>query len=368
MDEIVTMEAAEEAMRLIGDCRAPSQFSRFTRGKVIKQLAKAYGMLDSGKAVFHMNHLGTGNCAISTGRRTPKPIMFLAHLDEVSYAIQVKVGIGRYKLAPLCYHMIREGSRPAVALRFRGTDVEVAARGELVSEDNGRAIYFQTDNDSLQRGVRVCFESRVEIDSSDWTIHGSVDDAFAVAAQVLTSAVLARLGMDSITVLTDEEEGVTDAGNLSFCKGGARLFNRTPKSELPDLVVVSDIHESDNMRDGAGSSVRPGDGACFAEVSSWGRGEVVPPHLFEFERELGQALKQYNISLLENPDGYVSRSDGVSAMTFTPNVMTVGFLGRDRHFTKIPSANLKDLVHLAKSLCVYAAFAHDDEWRSAYLG
>ena len=59
----------------------------------------------------------------------------------------------------------------------------------------------------------------------------------------------------------------------------------------------------------------------------------------------------------ESNNAYTSRSDDVSVLLKTPNILLLGFPGLDRHFdTAEPKANLSDIVDLSKAL-VYMASA-----------
>ena len=64
---------------------------------------------------------------------------------------------------------------------------------------------------------------------------------------------------------------------------------------------------------------------------------------------------------------YVSRSDCVSAMMATQNVVLMGFPGAYSHFDKTPRAHIDDLVSLSKSLAVLIATAQSSDWRKYYL-
>ena len=77
-------------------------------------------------------------------------------------------------------------------------------------------------------------------------------------------------------------------------------------------------------------------------------------------------LAPYGIQLTENED-YVSRSDDVSALQYTQNVNLIGFPGIYPHFDRTPTTRCSDLVHLSKTLVVYALIAQDPEWRGTFL-
>jgi hypothetical protein len=58
----------------------------------------------------------------------------------------------------------------------------------------------------------------------------------------------------------------------------------------------------------------------------------------------------------ESNNAYSSRSDDVSVMLKTPNIILLGFPGVNRHFDKgEPRAHLDDVVDLAKSLVYFSA-------------
>jgi hypothetical protein len=184
----------------------------------------------------------------------------------------------------------------------------------------------------------------------------------------LAAEALSHYPVEALFALTDEEEGVVDAGNQSFSRGSARLFRRTPPERLPDLVIVSDVHAATDKNTGQpASQLVGGRGAVFTGVASQARGAVTPPHLLSFQRLLAQDLAGKGISLVEEV-GYVSRSDCVSAMMVTPNVLRVGFTGVYSHFAQTPQAHIDDLVHLAKTIAAWVVIAQNEEWQSRYTG
>ena len=83
-------------------------------------------------------------------------------------------------------------------------------------------------------------------------------------------------------------------------------------------------------------------------------------------REVSGLLNEKGISMREN-ESYVSRSDCVSAMMATQNVVLMGFPGAYSHFLKTPRAHIDDLVALSKSLTVLIAAAQSSDWRKHYL-
>ncbi|MCA1643973.1 MAG: hypothetical protein LC797_00405 [Chloroflexi bacterium] len=145
--------------------------------------------------------------------------------------------------------------------------------------------------------------------------------------------------------------------------------HRVPPDQLPQLAIVVDSHEAEDMADGRGPSrLQPGGGACFGEAASRGRGGITQPRLYAFQRTLGAFLETRSVALRENADGYFSRSDCVPLMLATPNVGLLGYLLSHRHFDGQPRAHPADLVHLARSLAVYALVAQSADWRTAHLG
>lgn len=144
--------------------------------------------------------------------------------------------------------------------------------------------------------------------------------------------------------------------------GGSRLLRYF---DQPNLVIASDIHEAIEMYGGSGPiNFKPGNGASFVEKSSNGLGEITPPHLYELMRLLARALESKGIYLTENIGGYVSRTEGVNAMLRTPNISLIGFLGANRHFqSDVESANINDLVNLAKSVVCLSLLTKTKIWK-----
>lgn len=145
------------------------------------------------------------------------------------------------------------------------------------------------------------------------------------------------------------------SGNQMIGRGGSRIINRL---EPPDLAMVIDMQQAldpenpgaDNPEDCA----KLGEGAVLSEFSSIARGAVTPPHLFAMGRHVAGLLSDFGVKIQE-PRGYTSRSDDVSVMLKTPNILLLGFPGLNRHFDQVaPKANPADVMHLSKAL-VYMA-------------
>ena len=377
LDRSITLHRAASVFARLGDTYAPSQVARHTRGRVLREMLEAEPDRRAGLIGCDANLWTTGTVAVHVGSGHRKPVWLIAHLDAISYAVQRKES-DRFRLIPLCYHQITHGRRPARALHYslQTRTMETFAVGEIVTEDSGQRVYFETDAVELPGDARIVYETQTRVDWDTLMVEGNIDNAFACAALYLASVCLGTLrasdthaAPEVLAAFPDEEEGVTSAGNQAFCKGSMRLFHRTPLDRLPDLVVVSDVQEAEDMADGPGAGRQGmGQGATFAGVSSLGKGGVVPPPLLAFQRSLATFLRREGVLLRENTGGYLSRSDDVSAMLYTPNVAMIGFLGVHRHFDGgVPRANLADLVHLAKTLVVYSLIAQDEDWRSQYL-
>lgn len=360
----ITEERVLRILQPLADTLAPSQTVAFTRAPKLKALLRAEGLLESSNIRFERNLNKTGNCALLLGaNEREKRIWLLAHLDIISYLVDSAQG-DRYRLLPICYHMMPEGRRaPAVSMEFslQTRQYEISAHGTLVTEGDGRVYFEPAAGAVVQPGQRICLYSQLEWNQQTGELRGSLDDAGGAVALTLAATFLADYEIELLLGLTDEEEGVDGSSNQTICRGGARLL---PHFGQPELVIASDIHEAVPMLEGAGpSGLQPGDGACYVEKSSRGRDAITPPHLYQLQRQLGRELETEGIRLRESVGGYVSRTDSVNAMLRTPNVALLGFLGANRHFERdVSSANLRDLVDLARSVVCYVLLTKTAAW------
>ena len=131
---------------------------------------------------------------------------------------------------------------------------------------------------------------------------------------------------------------------------------------------VTDLHEVKPLLNESGDVVEVtgcGDGSLFAGFASGTRGGVTPPHVLAAMRELSSVLDGKDIRMREN-ESYVSRSDCVSAMMSTQNVILLGFPGAYSHFEKTPRAHIADLLNLSKSHAVLTAVSQSLSWRKHY--
>jgi hypothetical protein len=369
LEREISQESIYALLKPLADTYAPSQTVPFTRARVLRELLEADGLLARPNVRLDTNFQNTGNSVLLLGmQETRKQVWLLAHLDIISYLIEPAVD-GRYPLSPLCYHMMHPGSLPGVAL---GYDVDrqgyrVVCEGQILTDEVHQIFFLPNQPARLRPGQRVCFASQMEWDRATGELRGSIDDIAGVAALLVAARFLAKYDLELLLGLTDEEEGVSGESNQTICRGGARLLRFF---EQPELVIATDIHESAPMVEGKGpSGFSPGDGASFAEKASHNRGEITPPHLYELMRRLAEELRPEGIRLTENLDGYLSRTEGVNAMLRTPNVVLMGFLGENRHFqVQETTANIKDLVDLARAVVCFALLTRTSAWQSVMHG
>ena len=369
LEEMVTPESYFELFKQLSDNYSPTLTVSRVQGPLVEALVKEKTGSGSPIRVTH-NLRGSGSIGIVLGKE-PAPVWLSGHADICSYLTGMWDGApsrdgGRYPLTPFCMHRAGPGRRAAVALNAAGNValLEHVAAGEMVTDEQG-LVFFETDVADLPLWTRVVHHLPASwIPESD-EIHGFIDNQGTCAALLLAAHVLSRFEVNALLLLNDEEEGPVDKGNQGFSRALGRLLNRTAHDEFPELVIVSDVHQQESRRD-AGREMQFGMGALFSGASSGARGAVVPPQLLAFTRELATELATRGIKLAEN-DGYVSRSDDVSALQYTQNIALIGFPGLYAHFDKTPTARCSDLVNLTKTLVVYALVAQEPAWRKAYL-
>lgn len=362
LHEEITLERAHHHLAAIESVACPSQTARWTRAPVIARLLREDGLLDAPRVVWDANYGGSGNAALMLGQRLKrKRVWILSHLDQISYLVDPGEG-NHYPLAPFCYHMQENGRRPAVALAYDLANNAMTVRARGAIEVDGTSVSFVVaEGGPLAPGMRVVYESDLAWDRETNRLTGHLDDSVAVTASLLAASVLRHYSVEVLIGLTDEEEGPPGDANQSFGRGGRRLIDLLPR---PELAIISDVHESETMIHGpAPRNLQPGDGAVFAERSSNGRGSVTPPNLYAVQQHLAAALGQRGIRLRENWGGYVSRSEDINAVAVTPNIALIGVLCSNRHYaTDRPSANLADVVELAKVFVAYTLLVHTDVW------
>jgi putative aminopeptidase FrvX len=355
----ITPERLRRYVASLSSAAAPSTAASPIRNPVLKEQLREDGAFKSECLHFHDNFANTGSTAILTGSSdSQKSLWYFAHLDTLSYLVQSRQG-ARYPLVPFCHHLVRDGYRQAAVYRFdlaKG-DYLVVANGRLESEDDRPVFTPENSSVRLRPGDRVVLSARYQEDPVSGDFSGHIDNAGAVAALAIAAPVLAAAKIDALLAFPDEEEGPLGSGNQVMSRGSARIANLLP---IPDLVIVSDVQQAGgdpqaDIRNGVENVTRLGKGAVLAEFSSFARGAVTPPHLYALAVSLSDFLREFGVKVQESNNAYTSRSDDVSALLKTPNVLLLGFPGFNRHFDLgTPRANLHDLVSLAKAFVYFA--------------
>lgn len=363
LEQMVTAGEYFQLFKQLSDNYSPTLTVSRVQGPLVEALITKKSVKTSPVRVIH-NLRGSGTIGIEIGEE-PAPAWFSGHADICSYLTGSRDG-SRYSLTPFCMHRARPGRRTAVALGTPDGPGPLAhiAEGEMVTDEDGR-IFFETDTQDLPRWTRVVHYLPASWNQESDELHGFIDNQGTCAALLLAARVLSHYKVNALLLLNDEEEGPVDMGNQGFSRAMGRLLNRTPHDHLPETVFISDVHQQES-RVASSQPTYFGKGALFTGVASGARGAVTPPQLLAFTRELAVELASHGIQLTEN-EGYVSRSDDVSALQYTQNINLIGFPGIYPHFDRTPTALCSDLVHLTKTLVVYALIAQDPEWRRTFL-
>lgn len=350
----ITRERMRRYLSALVDTPAPSTMAGAMRVPVLRRLLSDDGALGA-HVHLHGDFGRTGSPAILTGSPDPaKPLWYFAHLDTISYLVQPLDG-GRHPLVPFCSHMIKDGQRAARAYRYdlgRNAFV-IAAEGTLESQGGKPSFRPTLSTAPLRPGDRIVPVSSYREDPATGLFTGPMDNAGGVAALALAAPVLARAGVQALLAFPDEEEGPVAPGNQMIARGSHRLVSLLP---APELAIVADVQQGGgdpdaDARGGLVNSTRLGEGAVLAEFSSFARGAVTPPDLYALARYVGGVIGGLGVRIQESNNAYSSRSDDVSVMLKTPDILLLGFPGFNRHFDRgEPRAHLDDVVHLAKAL------------------
>src|SRR5215469_3275972 len=357
VDTHITAERLRHYVASISSVAAPSTAASVLRGPILRELLRETKDLGNNKLYFYLNFQDTGNTVILTGSKDiRKKIWYFAHLDTISYLVQPRQRL-RYPLLPFCHHMIQKGKRPAVVYRFvpGNSRYEIIALGTLESEDAHPFFRPKSGDPCLGPGDRIVFSSEYEEDAETGDFSAHIDNAGGVSALLAAAPVLAAAGIEALIAFPDEEEGPPGAGNQVIGRGSARIVNLLP---VPGLVIVSDVQQvgAEGPRRIHGNGPRLGHGAVLSEFSSLARGAVTPPHLYALAIEFTDTLQAMGVKVQKSMNAYTSRSDDISAMLKTPNVLLLGFPGLNRHFDLgRPKANIHDLVNLAKAMVYFSA-------------
>ncbi|MBC7633610.1 hypothetical protein [Aeromicrobium sp.] len=349
-DELITFDSTLELLATVANTPAPSGASSITRGARVRAWFVDQDMSKQGTEL-HLDYQRTGCDLLTSGTGG---LRMLAHLDEVSYLVDDSwIVPGLWPISPYCYHLA-EGPAPARVVRFHPDGTWTAAdRGEVI-EEGGKHFFRCAANVDLGPGDRICLASELACDRSTGLVTGSLDNAAGVTAALLAASVLAEVGVPFTLILTDEEEGPSGASSQTISRGAARYFHRSQLQDAP-LTVAIDIHgvPARDEEDVRGHAVPWG--ASLAEFSSHGRGSVAPPQLYAAARDFLCKGNSIVDGVRPNSGGYVPRSDDVVAMTHTNRVLVLGYPGANRHFDRgLPSANLHDLMQLARALVALA--------------
>lgn len=345
-----TPDNAADVLTRLANTPAPSQTPAWTRGEVVShwwaEVAPASHNINR-DAAWNMNFQGTGNGVLQVGEH-PHKVWLVAHWDTISYLIAAKKG-DAYELVPFCLHTKKHGHERAAVLGYNPDKraYEVVAKGIL---HGGEVATFVPGNASinLRAGQRVVFDTPVQALGDD-LYSGQFDNAAGCAAVLLAAAFLTRFEVSFLAALTDEEEGVLATGNTSFSRGMRRLIMRIPP---PDNAIVSDLHTVSQQADLA-------QGASFREYASQTKGAVTPPWLYETLHDLTKNTTP-DISFTEQTSN-VSRSDDVSLMYTTPNVMLCGVPAVGRHYAEgADVVSSYDIAHLARALVLLVLAAQRD--------
>lgn len=358
LEEEVTAVSYFNIFKQLSDNYSPTLTVSRVQGTLVESL------LDGSNVKVDRNLRQSGTIGLTIGQE-PAPVWFTGHADICSYLTGNWAGNG-YPLTPFCMPRADVGARTAVALASpsQSPPLTKLAYGEMITHEDG-STFFATDNPNLPLWTRVVYDISAAWNQENDEIYGYIDNQATCAALILAARVLAHYDVAALLLLNDEEEGPVDKGNQGFSRAMLRLLNRTPLDQLPNAVINGDVHQAESRIDEGRESLF-GKGALFSGASSLTRGSVTPPQLLDFARDLAAELAPHGVQLTEN-DTYVGRSDDISAMQFTQNVMLLGFAGSSSHFNRTPTMRCADLVNFTKTVVVYALLAQDAAWREAYL-
>jgi hypothetical protein len=340
-------EALLDVLRDIADTPAPSGASSATRGAVVQDWWRSRGL--GGAATYQRNAHDSGCDVLSSG---DGGLAILAHLDEVSYLLSEQLDEGLWEVVPYCYHLADKPVLARVVRFLPDGSWHVLCPAEVRQVDTDYHVAHPPEI-QLRAGDRVVLTSLLEHDPGTGRVTGSLDNAAGAAAALLASEIMARLGIPFTTYLTDEEEGPSGQSNQTISRGAARVLRHAAPAPLTAVVDIHGLHPDQLAR--TDTHRRPW-GASLAEFSSGGRGSVTRPQLFAALVDAFQPLAERGIAVRPNVGGYVPRSDDVVAMMNSNQVTILGYPGVNRHFDHgLPTANLHDLVTLARALVVLGA-------------
>jgi hypothetical protein len=359
VDRHVTKDRARRYLSALVDTPAPSTAAGAMRVPVLNRLLAVDGAFDSGRLRLDPDFCGVGSPVIFIGdARAEKPFWAFAHLDTISYLVQPDRG-GRVPLVPYCVHLMQEGVCPANAYRydFESNRYRIVAEGRIESSAGSPFFRAVTADVQLRPGDRVAPLSSFSDLGQGGLFTGLLDNAGGVAALAVAAPVLAEAGVEAMLAFPDEEEGPVGAGCQTMCRGSARIAGLLPP---PKLAIVADVQQGGgdpdaDTRGGVENATRLGGGAVLSEFSSLARGSVTPFDLYGLARRMADVITDFGVRVQESNNAYSSRSDDVSVMMKTSNILLLGYPGFNRHFDRgLPRAHLDDVTQLAKAV-VYAS-------------
>jgi hypothetical protein len=372
VDRHVTRDRVRRYLSALVDAPAPSTAAAAMRVPVLNTLLASDGAFNTGRLRLDPDFGGVGSPVIFTGREgTEKPFWAFAHLDTISYLVQPDQG-GRTQLVPYCVHLMRDGECAANAYRydFESNSYRMVAEGKIESSDGSPFFRSMTPEIQLRPGDRIAPFSPFRDVGQRGLFTGLMDNAGGVAALAVAAPVLAEAGVEAMLAFPDEEEGPVGAGNQTMCRGSSRIASLLPP---PNLAIVADVQQGGgdpdaDTRGGVENSTRLGGGAVLSEFSSLARGAVTPFDLYASARRMADVIAEFGVKVQESNNAYSSRSDDVSVMMRTPNVLLLGYPGFNRHFDRgLPRAHLDDVTHLAKAVIYASALGPILEQRRAAM-
>ena len=339
--EWVTHDLALEVLTLFSDTPGPSQIASWTKGPIVSKFISDWKLEN---VFWDPNFKGTGNGILRIGDNPDPQIWILAHWDTISFLIGPEVD-GKYELIPFHHHLKMNGSERGLVLRYNLIEKKytVISNGTIYG---GEVPHFRPDDPiKLRSGDRIVYHTPVK-KVKDSTYEGQFDNSPGCAGALLAAAILCKIpGISALICFVDEEEGPVVVGNTAFARGSRRLLHHTTP---PKIAIAVDLHTVAHGNE----NPHLGHGALYKEFASQTSGGVTPPWLYESVRELAKSHLP-NISLNENIYANVSRSDCVSIMDLTPNIILCGPPTVGRHYINGPYlCSTNDIIHLGRSLAM----------------
>ena len=228
VDAHVTPERVRRYLSRLCDTPAPSTAASAFRTPVLKALLREDGAL--GMAGLHLREdfENTGSTVLITGTpEAAKKLWYFAHLDTISYLVQPRLGDG-YPLVPFCYHLMKDGVRPARAYRFdlaanrlragAGGRALLEGRPPVVPPEHGAARTSAPATGSC-RSRPIGRIRRAAPSSATWTMRAASPRSRSPRRSSR------RLAIEALIALPDEEEGPPGAGNQMMGRGGSRIVS-----------------------------------------------------------------------------------------------------------------------------------------------